>query len=210
MGKLCAILLCLAACSGSKTSTGLSITNSQDAATVVYVTFGSDSKLGVADWSFCAGSGLVCNFALGAHATRVMPNSKGKYLNATFSFDAALACGNTKAEININNPAWYDTLDVSLVDGYSNKIKIVVTPTNRRYIAVTLGPPVGATGNEIIYGLFPYGCDICTARQNPPCGIPKGKTGCKVGTQYDPKPPCQFQGSTKGGGGQNVTVYLMP
>ena len=45
-------------------------------------------------------------------------------------------------------------------------------------------------------------------RQNPPCGITKGTTGCKKGTQYDPDVPCQWQGPTKGGGG-TVTVSLV-
>ena len=194
---------------GSPTdATSLSVTNNQTAGTTVYVAFGSDSKLGPADWSFCKGSGLVCNFPLGATTTQAMPNPKGKYINATFAFGAAVGCGVTKAEVNINNPTWYDTLDVSMVDGYSNKIKIVATPTEGK--AVTLGPPVGKTGNENVYGLFPYGCDVCTARQSPPCGISKGKTGCKAGSQYNPVPPCQFQGPKKGGGGQAIEIALMP
>jgi hypothetical protein len=51
------------------------------------------------------------------------------------------------------------------------------------------------------------GCDICTARDNPPCGIAKGKEGCKAGTQYKPDVPCQNQGK-KMGGGSVVVVAL--
>lgn len=105
----------------------------------------------------------------------------------------------TKAEVNINNPDWYDTFDVSLVDGYSNDVEMTYTPPSGP--TQTLGPPKGQTGNEKVYGLFPYGCDICVERQNPPCGISKGKAGCKTGTQYKPDVPCQVQGTVKGGGG---------
>ena len=104
------------------TSTDLSVENKTTAKTTVYVSFGSDSKITADDWAFCSGSGLSCNFDLAANASFPLPNPKGLYINATFAFGQPVACGVTKAEININNPAWYDTLDVSLVDGYSNKI----------------------------------------------------------------------------------------
>ena len=199
------LLFVFLGCGLGASSTALLISNGQKDAIDVYVSFGSDSKIIADDWGFCSGSGLSCNFSLGGQTTKLMPNPTGAYINATFSFGAPVGCGTTKAEININNPTWYDTLDVSLVDGYSNDLEIVVTPVSGK--AVTLGPPNGETGNEKVYGLFPYGCDICVERQNPPCGISKGKTGCKKGTQYKPDVPCQFQGATKGGGG-SVEVRL--
>lgn len=192
---------------GPTLHTDLTVHNAKTTATTVYVAFGSDSVVGVADWPFCTGSGLNCNFPLAAGTSKPLPNPKDAYVNATFSFDHAVGCGVTKAEVNVNNPDWYDTLDVSLVDGYSDKIEISVTPTNDPQ--VILGPPKGDTGNEKVLGLFPFGCDICVERQNPPCGIAKGKTGCKAGTQYDPKVPCQWQGPHKGGGG-DATITLMP
>lgn len=188
-------------------STSLSVHNAQTEATVVYVAFGSDSALKADDWSFCSGSGLNCNFPLAATVTKALPNPEGKYLNATFSFGHPVGCGVTKAEVNLNNPDWYDIADVSLVDGYSDKIEISVTPTGQS--AQTLGPPKGDSGNEKVYGLFPFGCDICVERQAPPCGISKGKQGCKTGTQYNPDVPCQWQGPHKGGGG-NATIVLVP
>jgi len=187
-------------------ATDLSVHNGKKAETTVYVAFGSDSKITADDWSFCNGSGLVCNFQLDAQTTKLLPNPKGEYINATFAFDAEVGCGSTKAEININNPKWYDTLDVSLVDGYSNDIQIDVTPSGEK--AITLGPPNGKDGNEKVYGLFPYGCDICVERQAPPCGITKGKEGCKKGTQYDPDVPCQYKGTTKGGSDSTVLITL--
>lgn len=168
--------------------------------TTVYASFGSDSKVGVSDWIFCQGSGLTCSFPLSGSLP--LPTG-GKYLNVALAFDAPVACGSTKAELNVNNPAWYDTFDVSLVDGYSNKVSIIYTPPGGK--PVTLGPPAGASGNEKIVGVFPLGCDVCVARCSPPCGIEKsctpGTAGCKSGTQYAPDYPCQYQEAKKGGGG---------
>lgn len=176
------------------------------AITSVYFAFGADSVIKAADWaSFCTVTGpLNCNFTMSG--SQVLP-TQGKYLNVTLAFDSAVGCGKTKAEINVNNPTWFDTLDVSLVDGYSNKIEIDYTPPGST-VATKLGPPLGKDGNEKVLGLFPYGCDICTARQKPPCGIAPGGIGCKGGTQYKPDVPCQFQGAIKGGGG-TVNVILL-
>jgi len=187
-------------------STGLSISNGQNDKVGVYVNFGADSKITASDWSFCVGEDLNCNFSLKGYKTKTMPNPNGEYLNATFSFGKPVGCGVTKAEVNLNNPKWYDTFDISLVDGYSNDIQMVYTPLTGQ--SQTLGPPKGKDGNEKVYGLFPYGCDICVARQNPPCGIRTGKDGCKKGTQYDPDVPCQVQGKVMGGGG-NVEIKLV-
>ena len=126
----------------------------------------------------------------------------GAWLNATFSFEAPVTCNTTKAEVNVNNPAWYDILDVSLVDGFNKALRIDVSG------GTTLGPVWSIYGNEKSFGVFPNGCDICTARQSPPCGMSPGRDGCKSGTQYKPDVPCQYQGSTMGGGGSYRIVYL--
>jgi hypothetical protein len=175
--------------------------------TTVYFSFGADSKIKAADWaSWCTVTApLNCNFTM--TGKQVLPNPTGAYLNVTLAFGGSVACGATKAEINVNNPAWFDTLDVSLVDGYSNKIEIDYLPPGGK-IPVKLGPPMGKDGNEKVLGLFPYGCDICTARQSPPCGIAPGGAGCKAGTQYKPDVACQYQGTIKGGGG-TVDVILL-
>jgi hypothetical protein len=182
------------------------VTLTSTATAPVYFSFGADSKIQAADWaSFCTVTApLNCNFTL--TNTQALPNPQGKYLNVTLAFGGAVGCNATKAELNVNNPAWYDTLDVSLVDGYSNKIEIDYTPPGGT--VTKLGPPVGKDGNEKVLGVFPYGCDICTARQSPPCGIAPGGTGCKAGTQYKPDVPCQFQSPVKGGGG-TVNIILL-
>jgi len=190
------------------TGTQVTLTNRQTSPITVYVAFGAGSQIKAADWkSFCAvASPLTCSFSLPTGSKR-LPNPSGKHLNATIAFGAAVGCGATKAELDVNNAKWFDTLDVSLVDEYSNQIEIDYKPPGGA--ATKLGPPVGKTGNEKVLGVFPYGCDVCVARQNPPCGIAKGKDGCKAGTQYKPDVPCQYQGAVKGGGGA-VDVILLP
>ena len=186
------------------------VLNDTDAPSVVHVAFGSDSVVGHETWKhFCVGSGLTCQFHLGKHESRVLPLG-GQYLNATMAFDATPSCGSTKAEVNVNNPTWYDVVDVSLVDGYSNKIKMtaVEPAVDAGPVSTTLGPPNGATGNEKVFGVYPMGCDICVARQSPPCGIKKGTSGCKTGSQYKPDVPCQYQGTVLGGG-TAVTIALV-
>ena len=175
----------------------------------VYVAFGSNSVVLPASWSFCTKtSDLTCNFDLKANSEKALTLS-GQYLNATFSFGAPVGCSVTKAELNINNPSWYDVMDVSLVDGYSNDVAVYVTTPSYSDAGtkVKLGPPNGASGNEKVLGLFPLGCDICTARQNPPCGMKPGVVGCKHGTQYKPDVPCQWQGPVMGGGSMVVVSY---
>lgn len=196
----------------------LTFANDTDSPTTVYVSFGSDSKVNAASWGLCgvpadAGALLNCSFPLSAKTSLPMP-LRGQYLNATIAFGAPVGCGSTKAELNLNNPSWYDVVDVSLVDGYSNRIRLDVAPpaldggvSSDAGVSII---PNGATGNESVPYVFPLACDICSGRQNPPCGQPvdaaayagasDGGVGCHAGTQYAPVPPCQYQGLVKGGG----------
>lgn len=208
---------CGKSCTPSPPPHQFTVANDTNAATTVYVAFGANSTVNAGAWDVCgaaadggvadagiadagvATGGLNCSFPLGPKASVGLPLGR-QYLNATLAFGAPVGCGSTKAEININNPSWYDVVDVSLVDGYSNKIKLDVDSTSI--------VPNGASGNENVFGVFPLGCDICVARQNPPCGQTPGYSGCKIGTQYDPKPPCQYQGKQMGGGSK-VRVALV-
>lgn len=183
-------------------SSTVTVTNETATAEVIYFAFGADSAVLPSAWSFCTATArLNCQFTIGAHASQVLPTPG--YLNTTFAFGAQVSCGTTKAELNVNNPNWYDVADISLVDGYSNKIQIKVNDT-------LLGPPVGKEGNEKVLGVYPLGCDICTARQHPPCGMTPGKSGCKLGPdQYHPDVPCQFQGSRRGGGSKIIVSHVL-
>lgn len=182
--------------------TVVTIGNATNADTTVFVSFGSNSVILPSSWSsFCTPlTALSCSFPLAATKRRVLPLS-GSYLNATFTFGAPVGCGTTKAEVNVNNPSWYDVTDVSLVDGFSNYIMVEANGT--RIFAKK-------SGNEKSFGVYPLGCDICVARQSPPCGISKGTDGCKAGTQYNPAVPCQYQGPTKGGGGKIEVLLVQP
>jgi hypothetical protein len=181
----------LGATAGQSTVT---VVNDTAAAAVVNIAFGADSVVLPAAWSFCMvpdPAPLSCSFTLASKAEQVLPLA-GAYLNVTMAFNAPVNCGSTKAEVNVNNPAWYDVLDVSLVDGFSNAVEIqtggVVLAAHAR------------EGNEKALGVYPIGCDICVARQHPPCGMTPGRDGCKAGSQYAPAVPCQWQGAVKGGG----------
>ena len=180
----------------------LTITNSTNKPTNVFFAFGADSVVLPVDWPLCSATAkLNCSLTVQANSSLELPLS-GDYLNASLSFDAPVSCGSTKAELNLNNPRWYDVADISLVDGYSKPIKIQIDDK-------TLGPVTSENGNQKAYGVYPLGCDVCVARQIPPCGIPLGNTECKSGSQYSPDVPCQHQGTVMGGGSK-VTVYLLP
>jgi len=174
--------------------------------TVVSIAFGSTSMITAASWNFCNdGSAPSCVFPLKSRAIQPLPIGS-QYLNATIVFGApTVGCGSTKAELNINNPIWHDIMDVSLVDGYSNGIVIEVTDTSGK---TKLGPPIGRTGNDKVFGLYPLGCDICVARQQPSCGMSPGKDGCKTGGQYNPDVPCQYQGPATFGGSTIVVKHV--
>lgn len=182
----------------------VSVANALPWNTMAFVTFGAGSKVLPTAWPFATPiSSLACQFPVAGKGSQALPLDGG-YLNGTISFVAMPGCGNTKAELDVNNPKWYDTADVSLVDGYSNNVQIEFMEAT----VTTLGPPNGPRGNEKVFGLFPYGCDVCVARQNPPCGIPTGRDGCKGGTQYNPDVPCQFQGTVMGGGARIVVALV--
>jgi hypothetical protein len=168
----------------------------------VYIAFGSNSV--VRSWPFCSPVPGGCKFGLNDKESQALPTG-GQYLNATLSFGGPVTCGMTKVELNINNPAWYDIIDISLVDGFNQKLGVSVHDSAGTH---ELGPVRSVSGNEKAIGVYPNGCDICVARQSPPCGQPVGHDGCKSGSQYNPDVPCQYQGSVKGGG-STTTITLL-
>lgn len=190
-----------AVCKDEVSTPPLSIVNLTNKTTTVYIAFGADSSIQSSSWSFCtASSSLDCSFDLQPNVPFDLPTN-GAYLNATFSFGSPVTCGVTKAEVNLNNPSWYDIVDVSLVDGYSNSISIDIN-------GVTIVPNTPDAGNTETLGVFPMGCDLCVARSaDTPCGMTPGTVGCKSGSQYDPTVPCQYQGNTMGGG-STVVISL--
>jgi len=185
-----------------------SIANETDKDVIVFASFSPSSKVQPADWPFCASTDAApsnCTFPLKAHEDKSLPLA-GRYLNVTYSFNSN-GCPSTEAEMTLNNPGGYDTTDVSLVNGFSNFIEVTVKDTSGEH---HFGPPKGQTGNERLDGVFPWACDICVGSQSPPCGFPTDAGGCKAGTQYDPKPPCQYQLPQKGVASIKVALVKPP
>ena len=176
----------------------LAVSNDTSADTTVYVAFGSDSVVLPGNWPCVAQGALKCSFPLKARSVMILPLN-GSYLNGTFSFGGEVTCNTTKAELNVNNPKWQDIADISLVDGFNAPIAVDV---GGRTLAVS-----AVTGNETNYGVYPNGCDICVARQKPPCGMSPGVVGCHAANDMgQPVVPCQWQGAVKGGGNINYVI----
>jgi hypothetical protein len=166
------------------------VTNASGAPISMPIKFGAGTKA----HPFCGGAS--CVVPIPDKVTINIPTG-GKYLNATLAFDAPVGCGATKVELDLNNPKWFDIVDVSLVDGWNRPVEVALKdPSGTQKI----GPVESALGNEKAFGVYPLACDICVERQKPPCGYEPGKTGCKSGTQYKPDVPCQYQGTVMGGG----------
>jgi len=181
------------------------ITNRQGAQTKVYISFAADSVLKPSDLPFCTVTGpLNCEFTLAPNSSQDVPNPQARYLNMALAFNAPVTCGSTKAEVLVNNPSWYDVLDVSVVDGFNETIQMNVTPTGRQ--TTQLGPPVGQLGNQKVFGVFPYACTICAGIKNAPCGD-AGAGQCKGGTETRPDVLCQYQMNEPTG---LVEVLLLP
>jgi hypothetical protein len=174
------------------------VVNLSDAGTEVYVSFGAGSEVDGSTWTFCTPTPSGCAFPLDSDASRVLP-AGSKELSVNISFDQPGGCqgsGIDLGEFTINAGA-YDTADISMVNGWNADMRIDVVDGEHH---LTLGPTQGPDSGAGIYGIFPNGCDICVARQNPPCawqtecGTPEGggaPCGCQGGTQYNPSPVCQ-------------------
>lgn len=183
----------------------VTIKNQQSERATVYINFGADSQLNSQSLSFCdQKTPLNCQFTLDANSSREIPNPGKKYINMALAFNQPVACGSTKAEVIVNNPKWCDIFDVSVVDGFNEKIQINLTPRSGNL--VHLGPPVGQFGNQKVFGVFPYGCDLCADIKGPPCGN-AGKDQCKAGTEHNPQPICQYQMNQPNG---IVEILLLP
>jgi hypothetical protein len=191
-------------CTSKKNKT-VRITNRQSAQAEVYINFSDISQLKPSDLPFLLVTGpLNCQFTLAANSSQDIPNPAAKYLDMALAFNAPVRCGSTKAEVLVNNPAWCDIEDVSVVDGFNEKIQMNLTPTGRTL--VQLGPPVGQLGNQNVFGVFPYGCTTCVGILNPPCGN-DGVAQCKSGSEHNPSSLCQYQMNETTG---LVEVLLLP
>jgi hypothetical protein len=186
----------------------VTIRNTQNQPAKVYINFGADSAFNSNDLSFCdpqTKTPLNCQFTMPALSPQAIPNPAFKYINMTVSFNQPVACGSTKAEMVVNNPNFCDVFDVSVVDGFNEKIQLELDSRPVGQV-VTLGPPVGQLGNQNVFGVFPFGCTICAGILNPPCGD-AGPRECHAGTESNPQPVCQFQVNQPNG---DVQIILLP
>jgi len=211
----------LVACSGScrcgpapvRGSATVSVVNTTSAPPTVYVSLTRNSQVqGFPPFCY-EDAGAPCSFPLGPDAGQVLPIGTS-FFNATFSFGAAPACNVTVGEVTVNTDNGQDTTDISEVNGYGGKMEIDVSSPDGGTTVV--GPATGGASDQTAFGLYPSGCDICVARQSPPCGItPCGSSpndggqgcGCKSGGQYDPTVPCQYNPVPPG---QSYVVALDP
>lgn len=201
--------------------TTITIENGTTTGVQVYIAFGSNSVVLPTSpgWSFCTQYqtyALVCDFLLAPSSIQTLPLN-GQYMGATVSFGGPVSCGFTKVEWSVNqtspSPGWYDTADVSLVDGFNVGVAIEYKDPFIDGGHVILGPVKHERGNEKAFGVFPLACDLCTARSaQTPCGyVPGPSPECKKGTQYHPDVVCQYQGNTMSGTDTEIKVlYLGP
>jgi hypothetical protein len=156
-------------------------------------------------------SNLNCGFDLGPNEQKEITNPFFKMLSMSLAFNKVVGCGSTKAELTVNYAKGDDNFDVSCVDGFNEKIAMIFTYGNAQQ--VKMGPPNGKTGNENVYGVFPYGCDICAGRLSPQkaCGpYPLGNSGCKSGTEHNPSVICQYSLNHPNEDKGEITIYLLP
>jgi len=197
---------------GEPEITKFTIRNQQEGEATVYISFAETSCVRPEAWSsFCnmTDSGN-CNFKLEGEGTendsRVLPltrepNCTDNSGNFTIFFNAppSQSCDKTQVEANFDINGM-DNYDISLVNGFNEPVSIEVSP------GMNAGPVTSMDGNQEVPGVFPLGCDACAERLKPPCGYTPGDNGeCHAGTQFDPKPPCQFFQVTGG----SITLNLL-
>ena len=193
------------------------IKNDTNAPVKVYISFGADSQINKNNIGFpCTffnvePRGLNCGFDL-PNKQQKQISQTGKILNMTVAFNKAPGCGVTLAELNANRPAaGADATNISVVDGFNEKIVVQYDNPANKAASFKIGPPCGLTGNEKVLGVFPHGCSICATRKDVrQCGpYPPVGQGCHAGTEMDPKPKCQinFGANQKDG---TVTLMIVP
>lgn len=184
------------------------LVNNQSSAADVFINFGADSKINVSNLGgFCDSQSIAplnCHHTLAANNSEELPNRDFKYVNLALAFNHVVDCGATKAEVIANNPAWCDIEDVSVVDGFNNKIEIDAIGAGGG--TERLGPPNGVSGNQNLFGVYPFACTQCAAILNAPCGT-NGVGECHPGTESAPIPPCQYQMESPDG---KIQIILQP
>ena len=193
----------------------------------VNINFGAESQVTKNDFlSICnmrgTPSNLNCGFDLKPGESKTF-DPKGKQMNFAVAFNKVVDCGATKGEasINMNKPdpnthkPMQDTFDVSVVDGFNEKITATYDPApNTPAKKVVLGPPCGLDNNQRAYGVFPYGCTICAGgrtKANKRCGYSDNDTlNCKSGTEKNPGVLCQYNFNDNTEAKGTITFVIVP
>jgi hypothetical protein len=193
------------------------IKNTTAAPVKVYVAFGADSQVNKNNIGFpCTffntePRGLNCGFDLSKGEQKQI-SQKGKILNMTVAFNKAPGCGVTLAEVNANRSGiGADATNISVVDGFNEKIVVQYDHPNNKSLSFKIGPPCGLTDNEKVLGVFPHGCSICVSRKDVrQCGpYPEPGKGCHAGTEMEPNPKCQLNFTNQQTDG-TVTLMIVP
>ncbi len=171
------------------TTTRIQIINNTDSAVTVYITLGATAgclqHVSLIPYITDSIGNLVGSFVLGAHDSTVSyaPDLMGLNGNITFGTQP-LNCPNTQFpsgtnifEFIINNSFQagnpQNTVDISCVAGVNCYIKAYLSG-GKIWNASQAFPYVdslynsGISSNSGLVGVFPYSCDTCTGRKNPP------------------------------------------
>jgi len=214
-------------------STTLNISN-EGLATTVYAVFSPESCTTISDWSTisCTSgdtttcttttNSSICSFPIASGDICTPPLQADCLTSINFAFNEEVVtqpCGITPgtgpslAEVAINgndcsktpgcDSSPCDCVDISLVQGY--KLPNISMTLSKG--PTVLGPTLGATGNQNVFGVFPVGCTNCLNREGCPCGIPcDDTTQChQGGTPNDPDVPCQASQPTGG----TITINIL-
>jgi hypothetical protein len=208
--------------------TSLQIRNDYDSAVVVYVTLGAVSGCiqSVLDLPFGVDTvpgakGLQGTFILQAHDSTAVFNSDSVGFNGVISFGYApdncpsprYQLGLNQFEFMINNSFQegnpQESINISAVHGVNCVIRCnVETDSLEVFNAGPDYPVVQSFANTLnrsqvgLIGVYPYGCDVCTASVAPPNCIPVPQPAQK-------KAICQVQRPAKKGNSGLITVIYL-
>jgi hypothetical protein len=206
--------------SASDTTTRVQIVNKTDSAITVYITLGTTTgclqHVSLIPYVTDSIGNLVGSFSLGAHDSTVAwaPSSIGFNGNVTFGTqpincpNAQYPNGTNIFEFIVNNSFQsgipQNTVDISCVSGVNCFIKGYLTGGNP-WNASSAYPNVDSiynatiTSNSGLVGIFPFGCDTCTGRKNPPsCDT--------VSSDKQTQSICTVQRNAVGSGGGLIQV----
>ncbi len=208
---------------GADTTTRIQIINKTDSAVTVYITLGavtgSLQHVSLIPYVTDSIGNLVGSFTLGAHDSTISyaPSSIGFDGNVTFGTQP-INCPTTQYpngvnifEFNINNSFQsgnpQNTVDISCVAGVNCFIKAYLIGGNP-WNASPAYPNVDSiynsaiTSNSGLVGVYPFSCDTCSGRKNPPsCDT--------ISSDKQIQSICNVQRNAVGAGGGLIRVLYL-